>query len=126
MTGKTAKILIVDDEIFITQVLQRALDKEGYFSQAAEDAQQALTLLAASPFDLILCDLELPGMSGIEFFRKLVDLQPSMGDRFLFMTGEMLDPNVEDFMSAQHIPLLRKPFDLQEFLLMVRNSLGAA
>lgn len=126
MAEMAAHILIVDDEGFITEVLQRALDKEGYSTHAVEDGRSALTVLADSHFDLILCDLELPGLSGIELYKMLVENQPSMKKRFIFMTGEMMDPVVQDFLSAQNIPFLMKPFDLFDLFRLVATSLKAS
>jgi CheY-like chemotaxis protein len=120
-----AHILIVDDEGFITEVLQRALDKEGYSTQAVEDSRSALEVLADSHFDLILCDLELPGLNGIELYKMLVDNQPTLKQRFIFMTGEMMDPVVQDFLSVHKLPILMKPFDLFDLFKLVATTLLA-
>ena len=120
------RILIVDDESFITEVLQRALDKEGYSTHAVEDGRSALAAITDSNFDLILCDLELPGINGIELYKKLVGDHPSLKQRFIFMTGEMMDPVVQDFLSAQNLPFLMKPFDLFDLFNLVATTLKAS
>jgi two-component system NtrC family sensor kinase len=124
MTGMVARILIIDDEHFITEVLQRALEKDGYSTQAVQDGQQAAEALSDLSFDLILCDLELPGTNGLALYKNVVDLQPSLGNRFVFMTGEMLNPDVQDFLSRMQLPLLMKPFDLNELLRTVEATLN--
>ena len=124
MSETKAKILIIDDEHFITDVLQRALEKDGYSTQAIQDGQQALEALSDLSFDLILCDLELPGTNGLALYKNVVDLQPALGSKFIFMTGEMLNPDVQDFLSSKQLPLLMKPFDLHELLQMVETSIN--
>jgi CheY-like chemotaxis protein len=113
----------VDDKSVITEVLQRALQGQGYQTEAVGDASAASDLLASTDFDLILCDLELPGMDGLAFYQNLTQTEPGWKDRFIFMTGELLTPSSRAFIQDTHIPVLMKPFDLDELYRSVAQSL---
>lgn len=123
MSSVEPVILIVDDEGPITDVLQRALQRQGYGAEAAQNASQAFEILSSAAIDLILCDLELPGLSGISFYQQLVRSQPEMQGRFIMMTGELLDPGRRAVIDAHQIPVLLKPFDLDELLAAVDHAL---
>ena len=123
MSAAEPAILIVDDEVAIVEVLQRALQRQGYNTQAVGDASQALDCLSSTPFDLILCDLTLPGMNGVAFYQTLTGEDPGMIGRFILMTGEMLDPSHRSFAKQNHIPVLMKPFDLAELYAAVEQAL---
>jgi len=69
----SARILIVEDDRTFRSLLQTILSKEGYSPQVVETAEEGLELLGRSQFDLVLSDLKLPGMSGLELFRNLLD-----------------------------------------------------
>lgn len=122
--GDEPAILIVDDEGYIIEVLERALQREGYVTTSVQDGQEAMALLTTSEFDLILCDFELPGMNGIEFYKKLSESRQATMERFVFMTGNMLDPSKQAFLSEHGIPILMKPFDLNELYQEIGKALS--
>lgn len=66
-----ARILVVDDEPIVRISCRRALEPEGYEVAQAENAHAGLEMLAAEKFDLVLTDLKMPGMDGIEFLRNI-------------------------------------------------------
>src|SRR5258706_2526703 len=70
-TGMAEKILIVDDEPRIREVLMRFLAREGYDPRGAESGEEALDAVRAEPPDLVLLDLRLPGVDGVEVCRRL-------------------------------------------------------
>ncbi|MGD8605235.1 MAG: response regulator [Anaerolineales bacterium] len=124
MSSAKPAILIVDDEGSIIDVLRRALTRQGYEAESAQNASQAFEILGSASFDLILCDLELPGLSGVSLYQKLVQAQPDLQGHFMFMTGEMLDPSHRAFVEDHQIPVLMKPFDLDELFTAVNQVIG--
>ncbi len=72
------KILIVDDEALERTTLLRILELEGYEAQAVENGSRALSALAQKPFDLMILDLNMPGMNGMEVLNKALDLYPGL------------------------------------------------
>ena len=64
-----------------------------------------------SPFDAVLCDHRMAGMSGTEVFEALVAIRPELERRFVFMSGDVFNPELRAFVEARGIGLLAKPFD---------------
>jgi len=123
MGQETIRILIIDDEENILTVLRKALQREGYETDTVLDALNGLSILSSSEYDLVLCDIEMPKMNGIEFFRKIEGRFPRMADRILFMTGEVLSPSIQEFLQEQHVSIIAKPFDLSALYQGVHDAL---
>ncbi|NQT18793.1 MAG: response regulator, partial [Planctomycetes bacterium] len=64
------KILIVDDERTIRKAVRDALSREGHFAVTAPNAEEAIRRCKAEPFDLLITDLKMPGISGLELIRE--------------------------------------------------------
>ena len=105
------RILIIDDEENILTVLRKALQREGYKTDIVMDARKGLSILSNSEYDLVLCDIEMPKMNGIEFYREIEERLPGMADRILFMTGEILSPSIQEFLQERGVSIIAKPFD---------------
>jgi CheY-like chemotaxis protein len=101
------KILCVEDEPSLRRSLVRMLGIGGHEVMGVESAEQAIEMLEARTFDLVLSDVSLPGMSGEQLRRTILDRYPSLGERVLLMSGFF--PNHQD------IPyFLQKPFSLRQ------------
>ena len=83
MGDSSARILIVDDEEGIRDLLQEALEQQGYRCHTSPDGTSALETLAAQPVDLVLLDMIMPGMTGLSLFRKLKERFPTTAVIFL-------------------------------------------
>jgi CheY-like chemotaxis protein len=105
--------LIVDDEQDFGTVLQEAL-ADGYEVEALLDGATALRrLFAGERFDLILCDLMMPWMDGIEFHRRLVATVPEQAGRIVFMSGGATTGRIESFFRRVPNIVIQKPLDLE-------------
>lgn len=105
-----ARVLVVDDEALIGRALARILAKEEVVT--VEDARKALALLEQAPaFDVVLCDLMMPGLSGPEFYRAACRGRPELEARFVFMTGGAFTEVGNDFLEGMGGRVLYKPFD---------------
>lgn len=117
-----ASILIVDDEPSLLEVCQEALSDAGFTVHVAHDGPSALRMLEFLPgLDLVISDLRMPGMSGLELLKKLKD-GPSEAD-FLIMTGfGSIETAVESIRlgAADYLP---KPFNISHLLLKVERIL---
>lgn len=80
------KILVVDDDDMISDLLRIMLSDEGHVD-VARDGNEALGLLGNGYYALIVSDVDMPGLSGIDFFKKASAAYPNIKDRFLFFTG---------------------------------------
>jgi len=106
------RILVVDDEPMVGKIVQTAL--EGQVVETSVDPAQALEGVADRSYDLILCDLKMPVMSGIEFYTELIKRRPDLKRSFVLMTGAALDQELDFFISSNSITVLRKPFTIAE------------
>lgn len=103
------QVLIVEDETALGQVL---LEEIGRYHDVmvADRADLALELLAKRRFDVVLCDLRMPGMSGEALYASVREQNPTQAEAFIFMSGIGFVPEVERFLAASGRPLLHKPF----------------
>jgi CheY-like chemotaxis protein len=106
------RLLVVDDEPFFGEALYRALRHEHQVS-VETDATSALARLARGErFDVILCDLMMPIMDGIEFHRRLFDVLPEQANRIVFITGGAITVRVESFLRRVENTFLEKPIHI--------------
>ncbi len=102
-------ILVIDDEPLIGRALKRSLRGQ-HDVTAARDAREALTLLLQGlSFDLILCDVMMPGMSGVDFHVALTQYRPELVERVVFITGGAFTPRAEQFLETVGNRRLTKP-----------------
>ena len=123
---KRAKILVVDDEESILHLLSNTLVEEGYIVETADNAEDALQRLNGRKYEAILLDIRLPGMSGIELYNILEDMDKSLVKRVILITGDILDSSTEAFMSSRKATYLTKPFDENLLKEELRRRLKAA
>jgi len=115
------RILIVDDEYLIRWSLQQELAKDGYEVTSAEDGESALRLVRESPPDLVLLDIQLPGIGGIEVLQKIKVSDPEIVVIMITAYG-MVDTAVAA-MKAGAFDYLNKPFNLEGVKLSIRKGL---
>jgi signal transduction histidine kinase/CheY-like chemotaxis protein len=117
-------ILIVDDEVGIARGLARLLRRDGHHVDTADNGRQALAMLQAQEYDLILCDLRMPDLDGPGLYRAIAAHQPHLLPRFIFLTGDTLSPDASTFLEQAGAPRLVKPFSAAEGRRMVWQALG--
>jgi CheY-like chemotaxis protein len=116
-------VLVVDDEPLVASSVARVLGHRCAV-EAVTDARGALERLAASRFDVILCDLMMPNFSGAEFYRVLSATSPALAARTVFLTGGAFTPDAEAFLERERPPVLAKPFEPDQLRLAVAAALG--
>lgn len=109
------RLLLVDDEETIRRALSRFFTRRGWSVTEAEHGGRALEQLrdAAHPYDLVISDVKMPEVSGIELHAALRASRPEVLDRVLFCTGEVESPAVAAFLAETRCRVLLKPFDLR-------------
>lgn len=108
------RILIVDDEVQVGTSLRRVLSSE-HDVEVAVSGHDALIRLRETPaIDLVLCDLMMPAMSGIELYRTLVETNCDYANRIIFMTGGVFTQQEQKFLNSLEHPWLAKPIDVGE------------
>ncbi|XXF79025.1 PAS domain S-box protein [Myxococcaceae bacterium GXIMD 01537] len=118
-----ARVLVVDDEPNVTQALQRALSTE-HDVAVAHSGQAALKLVVdgGGRFDLILCDVMMPGMTGMDLYAELGRQAPELLGRMVFMTGGAFTPRAVAFLRDVPNPTLSKPLDLAQLRALVDRA----
>jgi DNA-binding NtrC family response regulator len=115
------RILVVDDEELNRDLLQQILDREGYEVAIAANGQEALALLRQEPFHVVLTDLKMPGMTGVEVIRELKMLAPStMG---IIHTAYGSVETAVEAMKAGAYDYVTKPVRRDELLVVIQRAL---
>jgi PAS domain S-box-containing protein len=116
---KRQRVLVVDDEVVIGNVVRRIL--RDYDVMHVTAAAEAVELLARESFDVILCDVMLPGMSGIDLFEAVSRAEPHLLRRFIFVTGGAFTQRARDFLASVPNARIDKPFDAS----VIRDAVAA-
>lgn len=114
------KVLIIDDEKSIRNTLKEILEFEGHEISLAADGKEGLDAAAATNFDVIFCDIKMPGMDGIEVLDKLVE---SGNDASVVMiTGHGSVDTAVDCIKKGAFDFIQKPLDLNRILITLKNA----
>ena len=120
------RVLVVDDEADLAEVIRKMLEFAGYEVSTAESGAKALELLAAAPFDAIVSDLRMPDMDGAGLWREIVVQHPRLSHRILFVTGDILSPAASEFLRDTRCAALEKPFLMSDLRARVAAMLNIA
>jgi PAS domain S-box-containing protein len=119
-------VLVVDDEPGIRQATARFLNRSGIQVRAVSDGAEALRALRTQEFDVILCDVRMPGMNGRDFLTRLREQAPRLVATLIFATGDALDADTTALLRDAGAPSLVKPFDFDALERLVREVAGRA
>jgi two-component system NtrC family sensor kinase len=117
------RILIIDDEPNILEIMSRILRKHGYQVDVFDSGRVALESMSATKYDLTLCDIRMPDMSGPEFYRAASQTVPGLKDTIIFTTGDAVNEDTHHFLDETGLPYLNKPFDLSDLLERVKAAI---
>jgi PAS domain S-box-containing protein len=109
-----AKILVVDDEPVIRQFISQVLSEQGHIVETIDNAASALKMVKSKRYRLILLDIKMPGMSGIELYKQFQKIAPSLTKRIVFVTGDVMGKRTIGFLDKTKTPYLMKPFDAKQ------------
>lgn len=116
-----SKILVVDDERSIRNTLKDILEYEKYEVDLAEDGNKALEMIRAAEYDIVLCDIKMPGLDGIEVLERLNVLAPDTPVVMISGHGN-IDTAVESIKKGA-FDYIEKPLDLNRLLITIRNGM---
>ena len=123
-TEQVGRLLVIDDEPKLASAVRRAL--RGWSDITfLEDGRKALDLLGRESFDVILCDLMMPKMSGMELFAHLRRDHPAAAERVVFLTGGAFTPEAREFLAQIDNRWLEKPFESSELRRLLSEVVGA-
>lgn len=116
-------VLLAEDDSPSREIYHTVLDSAGYRVIDAVDGNEALNVLASEPVDLLLTDVLMPGMSGIELLERARNLRPGL--RAIVMTGQRTSEGVIGALRNQACEFLSKPFHTEELVEAVRSALNS-
>jgi two-component system, NtrC family, nitrogen regulation response regulator NtrX len=116
-----ANILIIDDERAIRNVLKDILGNEGYKVDEAADGEEGLKKFLATTFDVVLCDIKMPKLDGIEFLQKATEANPDVP--IIMISGHGNIETAVDAVKKGAYDYISKPPDLNRLLITIRNAM---
>jgi len=117
-------VLVVEDEAALGAAVAESLVDAGYVVDRAGDGEEALQRVRGRAYDLIICDLKMPRVDGMTFYRQLETDSPDMTRRILFVTGDVAGTEAERFLEETGCRWLAKPFRLKDLLRTARDILS--
>jgi CheY-like chemotaxis protein len=118
------RILVVDDEPLVQQFLTRMLSEQGHEVETTDNGQDALKKLHSEDYDVVLVDIKLPGMSGIEIYKHLQRMANPLVSRVVFITGDVMSEETMAFLSRAKAPYVTKPFDTERLRKDINSMLA--
>jgi signal transduction histidine kinase/DNA-binding response OmpR family regulator len=119
---RSARILFVDDERLLQSSIRRLLERH-HEVVLASSGHRALEILAKDRFDVVLCDLIMPGMNGMLLYEAVKALMPEQAARFVFLTGGTSSPEARDFLLSVDNPRAYKPLSAEEIMRLIAQCL---
>jgi signal transduction histidine kinase/CheY-like chemotaxis protein len=118
-----ARVLVVEDEPTVARLIADVLQDEGFLVDVLLDGQEALERAAQECFDLVICDMKMPGLDGQHFYQRLAESGNPLRHSFLFVTGDVIAPTTQAFLERSGLPHLAKPFRVEELTARVHQVL---
>lgn len=122
--GAGKRVLAIDDEEAILQMLRETLTQQGYQVDTAGDGETGLNRLRQNNYDLILCDWKMQGLNGQQVYERLRILNPALSERLMFITGDLVSDKTRQFLETEKKICLPKPFTLSEFHTAIKKILA--
>jgi len=120
-----ARILVVDDEKVIRDIVNLVLTGEGHEVEAVDNAADALKKIEGQKYSLILLDIKMPDMSGIELYERIQKIDKSLAHKVVFITGDIMGADTEKFLYETKVAHIDKPFDVEQLSREVQRALTA-
>jgi PAS domain S-box-containing protein len=120
------RVLVVEDEPTVARLIADVLADEGMQVEVLLDGRSALDRVAAKDYDLVICDMKMPGLDGQAFYTHLVTTGNPLQNTFLFVTGDAIAAHTHEFLERNDVPYVAKPFRVEELTEKVHRVLGGA
>lgn len=117
--GDRASILIVDDDVGMGETLSDIMEEKGYCTVIASDGYEAIQKVKEVDFDVVLMDIRMPGMDGVETFKQIKSIQPATA--VVMMTAYAVDGLVKEALREGAHGVIHKPFDVERMLGLIEG-----
>lgn len=121
---KGTRALVIEDEQALNEAVAAALADEGFRVDRAANGEEALDRVRERHYDLIICDLKMPKVDGMAFFREVSTKMPNISRRLIFMTGDVAGTDAERFLEDCGCRWIPKPFRLRDLVRISREILA--
>jgi CheY-like chemotaxis protein len=123
---RRGRVLVIDDEEAVGAVVRRILQRENDVTTVTRADDALVLLLQGARFDVVLCDMMMPEMSGPDFYRALETAHPQLLETVIFVTGGAFTAKSREFLDQVANSRLEKPFDPQVLASLVRDRISAS
>ncbi len=119
-TIKGKRILIVEDEDIIVDMIKSVLEEESNIVDIARNGKEALTVIGTNQYDIIVCDIKMPHMNGIALYNEIKTMNPDLIQRFIFITGDLSTETIE-FLKETGNEVITKPFKVEKLRTQINS-----
>ncbi len=119
---RACRILVVDDEEVVREVIRTALERPDWYLVEAADGEEAIELLLLEPFDLLIADKNMPGITGLDVIRRAKAIDPHMST--MMVTAFASRESAEEAMAIGLDDYLTKPFELDDLIAKVEQAIS--
>jgi DNA-binding response OmpR family regulator len=117
------RVLVVEDEPTVAKLIGEVLEEAGMHVEVAISARKALERARSEVYDLVICDIKMPDLDGREMYRMLTEEGRATREQLLFVTGDIVTPSTREFLQANRLAFVAKPFRLEELMERIRQML---
>lgn len=121
---RAPRVLVVDDDGHVLRVIRRHLAAARYDVRLVEDPVQAIEVCLAEDFDLVVCDVNMPGKSGLAVFEEVVRVRPELAGKFVFMSAGPVSSSLEAFLESTACRRYDKGWELAKISAVVAEELA--
>ncbi len=122
--SRATRVLVLEDEPTVAALIAEVLRQEGMSVDVFLNGHSALERIEREPYDLLICDLKMPGVDGLSLYRMLLERRHSLRKRALFVTGDVIATSTREFLAQHHLPYVAKPFRIAELSRAVKRLLS--
>jgi PAS domain S-box-containing protein len=120
---ETVTVLVIEDEASLRRFISDALGENGYTVVSSESADHAVEILKDEQFDVIVSDMKMPGMSGQNFYTYIKKYYPHLARKIIFITGDVLGKETQDFFKISGCQYVEKPFGIDDLMVVMGELL---
>jgi two-component system NtrC family sensor kinase len=121
---ETKRMMVIDDEEEILEVVGRILERLGHQVVTVDSAETALDKIAKQHYDLVICDVRMPGIGGQGLYQRLRSSHPDLARRIIFTTGDTVSRTTRAFLENVGTPYLSKPFMIEDLQRAMEEVMG--
>ena len=122
-SSRRGRILVIDDEPMVAKVLSRALGVDHTVVTVSRATEALARIAAEPPFDVVLCDIMMPQMTGVELYEELRRRDPGVAERVIFLTGGAFTASARTFLDGVPNQRVEKPFDPHHLRALINDRL---